>query len=118
MKKLQTNRTEMDFSSEDMRRIAGKEACGNCRYYLQFPEDEDDDDDDDDDDGPVAEDEDEETGPEEELILTGCCRRFPPQPLPHGIREFPAVSDEFDWCGEYIPATIRFEPPLKRIEEK
>jgi hypothetical protein len=81
------------------------ESCGSCRFYLAFPED--DEDDEDDDDGYIlegeADPEDRETGPEEEIELTGLCRRYPPVPLLKGIREFPAVSNTEDWCGEYKP---------------
>ena len=72
------------------------EACGNCRYYAEYEDDEPGGDDDADADDDADEDED--------APATGYCRRYPPRVFP-GLTPISVCPDveKSAWCGEYMP---------------
>ena len=70
------------------------EACGNCRYYSEYEDEEPGQDEDD------ADQDDED----EDAPATGYCRRYPPRVFAGltPISVYPEVETTA-WCGEYMP---------------
>jgi hypothetical protein len=99
----------MRIQPETPRKPPGSEkntvqACGACRYYLQFPKEDPDEEEEDEDDDDDEDEDDDDDEPDPEMI-TGICRRYPPYPSECGCRVslFPEVAGKTGWCGEFLP---------------